>query len=86
MDVTHKWRRLGLALGLKPALLNTIEADNASVESRLDRILTKWLNRSYDTRRFGEPSWELLVAAVAHPAGGSDCALAKKITEENLHQ
>ena len=32
----------------------------------------------YNTAGFWDPSWKLLVEAVAHPAGGNDRALAKR--------
>ena len=36
----------------------------------------------YNTTRFGVPSWKLLVAAVAHPAGGNNRALAEQIAKK----
>ena len=44
-------------------------------------MLTLWLNRNYNTERFGEPSWELLASAVGHRAGGNNPALAMEITK-----
>ena len=77
--MAHNWKGVGEALRLNPALLKTIQADHPDVRSRLDEVLTEWLNKAYDTTRFGLPSWKLLVAAVAHPAGGNDRALAERI-------
>ena len=74
LNVAHNWRGVGRALRLHPDLLNRIGADH-----RLEGVLTEWLKREYDTTRFGLPSWQLLVAAVAHPAGGKDHALAGQI-------
>ena len=85
MDIAHKWRGLGLVLRLKPALLSAIEADHAHVDTRLERVLTEWLKRSYDTDKYGEPSWEQLVAAVAHRVGGNDHALAETIYKQHSH-
>ena len=70
---------MGIALRLHPDLLNRIEANTTNVETRLEKTLSEWLNREYDTTRFGLPSWERLVAAVAHPAGGKNHALAEQI-------
>ena len=81
--MAHNWRGVGKALRLHPDLLHKIEASEANVERRLERTLSKWLMREYDTTRFGLPSWELLVAAVAHPAGGKDHALAREIAERH---
>ena len=79
LNVAHNWRGVGRALRLHPDLLNRIEANTANVETRLEKTLSEWLNREYDTTRFGLPSWERLVAAVAHPAGGKNHALAEQI-------
>ena len=77
--MAHNWRGVGRALRLHPDLLNRIGADHSDVTSRLEGVLTEWLKREYDTARFGLPSWQLLVTAVAHPAGGKDHALAGQI-------
>ena len=81
--MAHNWRGVGRALRLHPDLLNRIEANTTDVESRLERVLSEWLKREYDTTRFGLPSWQLLVAAVAHPAGGKDHALAGQIARRH---
>ena len=77
--MAHKWKDIGLALRLHPDILNTIEADYEDSKSRLREVLTKWLKKSYDTAHYGQPTWKLLVAAVANPAGGDDRALAEQI-------
>ena len=64
---------MGLALRLHPDRLKTIEANHQDAESRLNAVIDRWLK----THRL--PSWKQLVEAVAHPAGGSDHALADKI-------
>ena len=47
----------------------------------LIEMLTLWLNKNYNTERFGNPSWELLASAVKDHAGGNNAALAEKITQ-----
>ena len=83
LNVSHNWRGVGGALRLHPDLLNRIGADHFDVKSRLNGVLTEWLKKAYDTSRFGQPSWEVLVVAVAHPAGGNDCALAEAIARRH---
>ena len=83
MNVAHNWREVGMALRLHPDLLNRIGEDRSNVTKRLEEVLTEWLKKAYDTTRFGPPSWELLVAAVAHPAGGSNHALAEQIAKKH---
>ena len=79
MRVAHKWKKVGLALRLDPDLLDRIEAKKNDVEDNLSDTLKEWLKKSYDTESFGDPSWKLLVDAVAHRAGGKDRALAMEI-------
>ena len=80
LDVAHNWKGVGMALRLKPALLHRIQADHpGDVRECLTEALTEWLNKSYNVSRFGPPSWKLLVAAIANPAGGNDRALAERI-------
>ena len=74
---------MGLALRLHPDTLDTIKADQHDVASCLCAVLTMWLRKSYNTTTHGEPSWEKLVAAVAHPFGGNDHALADKIAKKH---
>ena len=83
LDVAHNWEGVGMALRLKPALLSRIQANHhGDVEECLTAALTEWLNKSYNTERFGPPSWKLLMAAVANPAGGNDRALAERIAQK----
>ena len=82
--MTARWKHIGLALRLDPSELKNIEKDNRdSVEDCLTEVLTLWLNKAYNTERFGEPSWELLARAVAHPAGGNNPALAEEIARKD---
>lgn len=39
--------------------------------------------RNYDIEKFGEPTWQQLVEAVAHPAGGANMTHAKKIAKRH---
>ena len=80
--VAHEWKNIGLALRLQPHVLSIIEKNRIDVQSRLLDVMTEWLNKTYNTARFGEPSWQLLVAAVAHPAGGNNPALAQHIARK----
>lgn len=79
LGVAHKWREIGGALRLKPSLLGSIEAEKTDAISRLDEVLSQWLNKAYNFSRFGSPTWKMIVTAVAHPAGGNNHALAKQI-------
>ena len=75
-----KWRSVGQALGLRPDVLNRIESDHYVVEHRLRETILLWLK---NTDSVGPPSWKLLVAAVAHPAGVNDSVLAAHIAKKH---
>ena len=77
--MAHQWKNIGLALRLRRPVLDMIHANYSDVEGCLEHVLTEWLNKNYNIARFGEPSWQLLVAAVAHPVGGNNPALAHHI-------
>ena len=83
VPVAPRWKTMGLALKLKPYVLDLIEENRTNVESRLLNVLTEWLNKAYNTARLGDPSWKLLVEAVAHSAGGNNRALAETIAKKH---
>ena len=80
-----KWKDVGLLLRLHPSELELIEANHVKegVACCLRVVVDKWLKRSYDTATHGLPSWELLVAAIAHPVGGNNRALAEDIAKKH---
>ena len=83
LPVAHKWKKIGRALRLDPNLLERIRQKNhVDADDYLSDVLTEWLKKAYNVARFGDPSWKLLVEAMAHPAGGNDCALAEKIARK----
>ena len=82
LPVAHKWYEIGLALRLSPHLLDNIHHFN--VKNYLRQVLSEWLRKNYNTSCFGDPSWSQLVEAVAHPAGGDDCALAETIAKNTM--
>ena len=80
--VTHKWKSIGQALRLNPSKLKKIEKENSDLADCMSEVLILWLDKAYNTKKFGEPSWELLVTAVAHPRGGNNPALAEKMAKK----
>ena len=81
--VIARWKYIGLALGLNHNQLGVIKHGNEKPEDCLTEMLALWLKKSYNTDRFGTPSWELLVNAVGHRSGGNNCALAESITKSH---
>ena len=85
ISATARWKHIGLALRLDPSQLKKIEKENGDLEDCVTEILTPWLNKNYNTERFGEPSWTLLAEAVASPAGGNNTALAPEIAKKKTN-
>ena len=84
LPVATKWRSIGIALRLKYKILEGIQAGNKDdVTACLAAMVTEWLNRNYNVKRFGEPTWQRLVEAVGHPAGGANVALAREIARNH---
>ena len=85
MDITAKWKLLGLALRLKAAELDTISSKNHIDPTECLRdMLLAWLQQRYDFKKFGPPSWRMLCQAISKSAGGNNPALASKLAK--LHQ
>ena len=78
IPISAKWRSVGIALRLKPNILDGIKAENGGdPPACLTSTVTEWLNKNYNVKRFGEPTWKALVNAVGDPAGGANMALAR---------
>ena len=84
IQVSAKWRSIGIALRLKPNILDGIEMRyNGDPPTCLTSTLTEWLNKNYNVKRFGEPTWQALVKVVDDPAGGADMALARDMARRH---
>ena len=46
-------------------------------------MVTDWLEKNYNVKKFGPPTWKSLVEAVGHRAGGANMALAEKIAKSH---
>ena len=79
-QVSANWYDIGIALRLNPNILNGIQTKNSSEpQACLSSMVTEWLKRNYNVKRFGEPTWQWLVDVVSDPAGGAHMALAREI-------
>ena len=84
IPVTAKWRSIGTALRLKSDVLESIQVGSGSdPPACLASMVTEWLKRNYNVNRFGEPTWQKLVEAVGHPAGGANMAAARDIARKH---
>ena len=84
MDLASNWKGFGLALRVRRPVLDTISSKNHhNPEDCLGDMLLAWLQGQYDTKKFGQPSWELLCKAVDDCAGGNHPALAGSIRKRH---
>ena len=84
ISVATNWRSIGIALRLKFDVLETIKLQcSGDPRACLSCMVTEWLKRNYDVKKFGEPTWQKLVEAVDHPAGGANTALAREIAKRH---
>ena len=83
-EAATNWRSIGIALRLKPDFLQSTETRYSSdPRACLSWMLMEWLMRNYNVKKFGEPTWQQLVKAVGHPAGGANMALAREIARRH---
>ena len=78
IPVASKWMSIGDALRLKPDDLETIN-NKGDTSTCLYLMVSEWLKKNYNVKKFGEPTWQRLVQAVGDPAGGANMGVAKKI-------
>ena len=74
---------LGRGLRIPAGELDAVQAQHHStnLDSALNKVLLLWLRQNDTTRRFGPPTWRMLVKAVENRAGLNDHALAEKIAQ-----
>ena len=63
LDVAHKWRIIGLMLGLSHGSIARIEKDNDTVHHRMIEMLGDWKNRESSTY-----TWQTIVEALKSKA------------------
>ena len=79
--VESRFYEIGIMLHLKPDVLKGIRRLNP--ESGMSDMITEWLNKNYNTKRFGDPTWKSLVIAVAKRSGGANEACARDIANNH---
>ena len=80
--VAHRWYDIGLALGFTDTALALVraKAQNSSDIYELLRIMiVEWSKRTYNTNRFGAPTWRRIVDAVRAKPGGRNPSLAENL-------
>ena len=84
LDLAGMWHDMCLALGLRPAVADTIAATHPQNPKQcLREVIVEWLRKTYDVSKHGPPTWRTLVKAVSDKAGGNNPALAEEIAEKH---
>ncbi len=82
--ISSKWKSIGTGLRLKRGKLNEIGAAHPGNPSEcLSDVVFSWLNKEYDWKRFGEPTWRRIVEVVEHSAAGGSPATALSIAKRH---
>ena len=80
------YHSLGRALRLQSADLKAIHEaypNETDAEQALEGVLLLWLHQKYNVKRFGPPTWRMLVEAVDKKSGGNNHDLAKEIASNH---
>ena len=80
-DVAASWRNIGTQLGIRHNRLEAIQGDKPL--DCLRQMLATWLQKNYNVKRFGEPTWMKLVEVVSHSAGVGNPSLALEIAKKH---
>ena len=75
---------LGIGLGLPPAELQTIHKScGQDVVRAFTEVLLAWLRQRYNVKKYGPPTWRMMVKVVNDPAFGNNPVLAKDIADKH---
>ena len=82
--VESRFYEIGTMLHLRPDVLDGIHSLNPVSSSKgMSKMITEWLKRNYNTKRFEDPTWKSLVIAVAKKSGGANEACARDIATKH---
>ena len=76
----HNWYKLCLDLGVSDCDLSAIDLGPGETDTKLRKGLGIWLKGIYS---YGQPTWSVLVNAVANSSGGNNQELALKIADQH---
>ena len=86
LSIQFLYYPLGQSLRLRIDDLRSIcdaYPSESDAERALEDVLLLWLNKKYDTDKFGLPTWRKLVEAVDRKGGGNNHQLAKEIASKH---
>ena len=82
--VESRYFEIGAMLHLKPDVLKGIQSRNQVSSSKaMNEMITEWLDKNYNIKKFGLPTWKSLVIAVAKRSGGANVSCAIDIANKH---
>ena len=75
-EVAARWYQMGIVMGVRVKDLQMIRDDNQLAADKFKAMIDSWLKNSLLPQ-----TWQLLVDAVEHSAGGNNGFLARQIAE-----
>ncbi len=82
--VQARYYEIGTMLHLGSAALDSIKNRSTTDAKAMSSVVDEWLNKMYNTVRFGPPTWKMLVDAVANPNGGKNSRVAEEIANRHM--
>jgi len=83
-EVEHRWYQLGVLLGLPVHILDGFQENYEDLSERLRAMLQELLKKG-NTEEYEKPSWQVLVDAVEHSAGGGNPRLAGELAKKGSY-
>ena len=78
--MSHRWQSLCILLGISQSKVDAIEQTYLGRGyDCLSKGLNEWLQRNYNTDKYGLPSWRTLIEHV----DDIDCALARDLVKKH---
>ena len=78
-----RWSDICWALNLPHEETIRNETQGVDCKRCLRMVLRKWLQKSYNYKKYGSPTWRMLVEAVGNSSGGDDGALANAMARKH---
>ena len=84
ISIAGAWEKIAIGLKVPPTKVSCIAKEKPNdPEMCLYSLLHEWIKKTYNVQKYGHPSWQFLVKAVASSLGGNNPALAETIAKEH---
>ena len=78
-SLSYKWEELSAFLGLPRSRIKSIKNHSCDDTGCLNDALGQWIGQKYNTKKYGMPSWQTLLKAIAL----IDMRVFKKLAREH---